>query len=647
MAGVKTLADSNSGVKFLKKRKTKDLTKVRKLPLLILFGIIFLLIGVLQTQQYVPAFEQLGELTICFFGFYAVIIFFNFVNKCINKIFDKKLKVPVVTPENMVGDSLTETIEETPKKEKKIEKLLSKIVKKKEKKVNEEKVLKVKKNVIVVVEVLYIIVQLYLIASMALSSFSYNLKIISLQQYDYTFGNIGFLVVLAVCLLVYRAFILQKTEAKASKTVSMMFLTIGGMSLIYVGFCVLNIILEMDFSNITFWFYRIATIYVAIVLLFDIFITVIKKETLKDFNYNLYIPDLKNLKNKKGENRKSILEILEEHTGISLKSLWSLKYVNEVLPAAVLAILAVLLVASCVYKVEPYEQAAVYRLGALEETSIKGEGLHLKLPWPIEKTEIYEVKRVQNMTIGYESNDTMDNMWTESHSVEEYKLLTGNGNELVSVNIKLIYKIDDLYTYLTKSSSPEQILSSKAYEFMMNKTNSTDLYTILSVDRTDLSKELLKALNAYTKEYKVGLTVEEVIVESIHPPVELSDVYQSVVSADVKKTTTITNAESEALSIVLDAEKDAETVVITAKENQTTKVADATKEMSVYKAALEAYKESPKSFKLSKYLDTYEKVIGGNKVYVFSPNIDSELSQYIINASGNSGEEITVIEAEE
>jgi regulator of protease activity HflC (stomatin/prohibitin superfamily) len=213
----------------------------------------------------------------------------------------------------------------------------------------------------------------------------------------------------------------------------------------------------------------------------------------------------------------------------------------------------------------------------------------------------------------------------------------------------LIYKIDDLYTYLTKSANPEAILSSKAYEFMMNKTNSTNLDTILSVDRTGLSKELLSALNEFTKEYKVGISVEEVIIESIHPPVELSSVYQSVVSADVNKTTTITNAQAAAEKIILDAEKGAKTVVITAKENQAKKVSDATQEMTVYKAALEAYRQRPAAFRLSKYVDTYEKVIAGNKVYVFSPNVEADLSQYIINSSGKalSTEQTTVIDAEE
>lgn len=589
-------------VTILRKRKQKDLNKVPKLPILILFVVELLFIGVLQTSKPVPIYEQLGELTICFWAIYIVILFFNFINKMVNKIPETK-----------------------------------------------EKIKKLKNVLLVVTEVCYILLQLYFILAIAISSFAYNLKILSQLQFTYSFGNIGVLLVVAICLLVYRSFVSQKQELKAVKTISSICLILGGISFVYIGFCVLNIVLEMDFSNMIFWFYRIATIYIACVLFFDLFISVIKRETLKDFNYTIYLPDIKKLKNKDNEEKKSLVDTLEKHTGISLKSLWSIKYVTEILPSAVLVLLVVLLVASCVYKVEPYEKAAVYRFGSLEETSIKGAGLHFKLPWPVEKAEIYEVDRVQNMTIGYESNDTMDNMWTESHSVEEYKLLTGNGNELVSVNIKLIYKIDDLYTYLTESSNPEAILSSKAYEFMMNKTNSTDLDTILSVDRTGLSKELLSALNEFTKEYKVGLSVEEVIIESIHPPVELSSVYQSVVSADVKKTTTITNAEAEAEKLILNAEKEAKTVVVTAKENQSTKVSDATKEMTVYKAAFEEYRKRPAAFKLSKYVDTYEKVIAGNKVYVFSPNIDSELSQYIINSTGKplSSEQTTVIEAEE
>ena len=65
--------------------------------------------------------------------------------------------------------------------------------------------------------------------------------------------------------------------------------------------------------------------------------------------------------------------------------------------------------------------------------------------------------------------------------------------------------------------------------------------------------------------------------------------------------------------------------------------------MAVYNAAFEAYQKDPESFKLTKYLDTYEKIIGGNKVYVFSPNVDSDLSKYLIGyGSSPSKEEETL-----
>ena len=57
--------------------KQKDLNKVPKLPILILFVVELLFIGVLQTSHPVPIYEQLGELTICFWAIYIVILFYK------------------------------------------------------------------------------------------------------------------------------------------------------------------------------------------------------------------------------------------------------------------------------------------------------------------------------------------------------------------------------------------------------------------------------------------------------------------------------------------------------------------------------------------------------------------------------------------
>ena len=140
----------------MKKRKIKDLTKPPKLPLVILFAIIFLFIGVLQTTQYVPAYEQLGELTICFFGIYGFILLFDFIKRIMDKIVDKRIKkLEAVESEEISEDGASDK-----EKKKLFNKAFSKLSKSKEKEsiTNEEKkekILKEQRIATIVLEVIY------------------------------------------------------------------------------------------------------------------------------------------------------------------------------------------------------------------------------------------------------------------------------------------------------------------------------------------------------------------------------------------------------------------------------------------------------------------------------------------------------------
>ena len=271
----------------------------------------------------------------------------------------------------------------------------------------------------------------------------------------------------------------------------------------------------------------------------------------------------------------------------------------------------------------------------MNEVSVK-EGLHFKLPYPIDKAELYDVHRIKSVTVGYESSGSDDNLWNGTHASEEYKLLTGDGNELVSANLKLNYRISDLTQYIKTSSEPERILTAFAYEAVLTHTAFTNLDTLMSVDRTGLSAALKDEINGRLVEAEIGITVEEVVLESIHPPVEIADVYQSVVSAAVKKTTLITNAEKEAASTTTNAEKIAKTAVTDANARQVEKTAAAQYDAAVFDAADEAYRAHPESFKLSKYLDTFVTVVNGKRVYVFSPSAESSMNDFILNRAGGS-----------
>jgi membrane protease subunit HflK len=318
----------------------------------------------------------------------------------------------------------------------------------------------------------------------------------------------------------------------------------------------------------------------------------------------------------------------EVRQDFSLKSLYTIQYAVKILPGVLLGLGFALFLSTTVFVVQPHQQALVYRLGT--PSPVAEEGIHVKFPWPIDKVDIYDVRRVNSMQIGYASPYSAHYLWTRAHDGGENMLLTGNGNELVAVNIKIMYTITDLYSYVKNCTNPEAVLSAAAYTALMLRTVDTTLDEFLSVDRNSLSVSVADELSAFCAENRLGLSVLQVIVESIHPPVDIADIYQRVVTAIVVKNTIITRAETTAEKRIIDAQQTSKTAIDNAVARRHNRISEAQQELAVHYAAMEAYAINPASLEIRKYLDTYEKIITGNKVYVFSPGMEASIAKSIV-----------------
>lgn len=484
-----------------------------------------------------------------------------------------------------------------------------------------------------ILKILYIIAFGQILVRMAVTAFRYSSDQLFQNSHSYTVAEAAVLGIVAAAAFFFKSRA-SSGEYRASTTYKGLYAACGTVYAAYAAVIAVSAVLKLNIYPYLAWVYRISLGYIALLLAFGLIVSIIKHDTAGEMNYPVFIPFINKTDGEK------ISDTLEKYTGLSLKSLWSIKLTGAVLPGAVLFLAVLLFVSTCVYKVEPYEEAVVYRFGTLSEMSVT-QGLHFKLPYPIDKVELYEVHRSKSVTVGYEATGADDNLWNGTHASEEYTLLTGNGNELVSANLKLNYHISNLTDYIKTSSEPERILTAFAYEAVLSHTAFTDLDTLMSVDRTGLSAELKKEINEQLSAAAVGVTVDEVILESIHPPVDIADVYQSVVSAAVKKTTLITNAEKEAANSIANAEKTAKTSVKDAEARQTEKISTARYDAAVFDAADEAYRQHPESFRLSKYLDTFVTAVKGKKMYVFTPSAESSMNDYILNRAGGN---VTVVE---
>ena len=325
-----------------------------------------------------------------------------------------------------------------------------------------------------------------------------------------------------------------------------------------------------------------------------------------------------------------LLSYLEKNTGITMRSLWSMRLIKSVIPYAFIAALLILWGTSGVVQIDASEQGAHYRLGKLADEPLTA-GLHFTLPWPFDRVEVYETGKVQQLSVGYISDDSMDNLWTAEHGVEEHRLLLGGGEELVSVNLRVEYKIGDLKTYLKSSAAPEAILQAMAYEALTMKTIGTDLNTLLSTDRVAFAKDMRDELRAGAAERALGLEVVGVVLESIHPPVEIADIYQKLLRAGV-----------DAERIKLLANATAEEKLITAQTGKATLIGQATadKEYAIAKAygsvaeflaAAEADKLYP-TYRYEKYLAAITDAYGNATIVLVGDGVNKE-NIYIGNLS--------------
>ncbi|MDF2987033.1 MAG: hypothetical protein K0R50_2543 [Eubacterium sp.] len=317
-----------------------------------------------------------------------------------------------------------------------------------------------------------------------------------------------------------------------------------------------------------------------------------------------------------------LLTELENNTGISFRSTWTIRFIRHNLLMITLIIGIFFWGMTAFVQINPQQQGLLYNLGKIESRQPLLPGIHIKLPWPIQTVKIYPAYKINSFTVGYESEQRGDYLWTAGHNGEEYKLLLGGGKELVSINMQVFYKIGDLYEYTLQYDNPEEKLKAEAYRILLNETVTTDLNKLLSLNRSSFSKIVALKLQQISKDQRLGIEVTDVALTSIHPPTEIAREYQKIVSADIQKKTIITNAESYADSAIPKAEKDRNELIKVSQVESISRKGQANSDAAKYTYQKNAYQLGPGIYKEWKWLEVLENTLSGKKLFLLDKNLN-------------------------
>lgn len=373
--------------------------------------------------------------------------------------------------------------------------------------------------------------------------------------------------------------------------------------------------------------------YMSAFVLFSFVVSVIKKSLLD--SPVLIVPSPFAIGSSK---ELGLITYFEENTGMTMRSLWSMRMIKKLIPYTVVLAALLFWFATGVVQVEANQTAVVYRFGQMIDEPLR-PGIHLCLPQPFDKVEIYNTEDVQRITVGYVSDEDQDNTWTDKHGREEYQLLLGSADELVSINLRIEYKIGDICKYLSNNTAPESIVEALAYELIIDHTINNDLETLLSIDREAFAEHFMLDLIDGISHYNMGIDIVSVVLESIHPPIDIASIYQEVISAEIEAQKKIIEATGYAEQVIAYAEKQRDTEVYTATINQLSAVASATASVSEFMASVGADQNYPETYRYYKYLNAISQAYGSTRIVIVGDGVDSSnlyFGSLLISGSGAS-----------
>jgi regulator of protease activity HflC (stomatin/prohibitin superfamily) len=297
-----------------------------------------------------------------------------------------------------------------------------------------------------------------------------------------------------------------------------------------------------------------------------------------------------------------------------LRSSWALTVVRRsVEPLAVgLCLLAWLSTSLTVVGIG--EQGLVERLGIPAAGPPLSPGLHLHLPWPVDRVFRLSVQRVQALTVGHEGEENggpEDVLWAREHAANEYTLLLGNGRDLITVDAAVQFDIRDARAWHYRSQNPADALRAIAYRAVMRNTVNRTLADALSENLVTTTARMREMVQQDADALDLGIEVLGFTVGGMHPPVAVAEDYQSVVSAQLGKVTAVVNAQAVRNLTVPVAEAGSLTALNAARAEGAAALAAATGEAWGFLALQSEYRAAPAEYMFRRRLETLEKGLKG------------------------------------
>ncbi len=278
-------------------------------------------------------------------------------------------------------------------------------------------------------------------------------------------------------------------------------------------------------------------------------------------------------------------------------------------------ILAALWAASGFFTVEPAERGLVKRFGRYNREV--GPGLNYHAPFPIETVIKVNTGRTNRLEIGGNTGAS-----------EETMMLTKDEN-IADIKFVVQYRVRNAQDYAFRVYDPEKAIRDAATSAMREVIGRNTIDDALTEKRTPIQEDTMITLQAMLDKYQVGVLVQNVELQDVHVPREVSQAFRDVTSAREDSVRSENEALGYSNKVLPEAQGQAYTIEAAARAYAAQRVNLAQGETARFRALVEEYKKAPEITRRRLLLEAMDQILPDSDKVLLSGEVGQSLLPHL------------------
>jgi modulator of FtsH protease HflK len=238
-------------------------------------------------------------------------------------------------------------------------------------------------------------------------------------------------------------------------------------------------------------------------------------------------------------------------------------------------------------------------------------GLHFKLPLGIDMATIVPVKRQLKQEFGFSTPGASDPYQSpRGDGKRETEMVTGDLNAAL-VEWVVQYRISDPVKYLFEVREPSETLRYVSESVMREVVGDRTVDEVITIGRQEIENEALAKMQELSTKYIMGISIDQVQLKNINPPLPVQESFNEVNQAQQEKEKLINEARRDYNKVIPLAEGEKDQRIREADGYRLKRINEAEGDAARFSALLAEYSKAPEVTRRRIYIETLQDVMPG------------------------------------